>query len=91
MSQEIRLELLLGTRVFSREGRSIGRIEEVRAEENAEITEFLVGQRALMERLSAIGLFHWKQKGYRVRWDQLDWSDVKRPRLTCGVEELARM
>ena len=45
--QEIHLELLIGKRVFALNGRSIGRLEEVRAELNARgscfVTEFLVG------------------------------------------------
>ena len=90
MSREVHLELLLGMEVLSREGRRVGRIEEIRAEDR-EITEFLIGEGALIERLSAMGLFHWKKKGYRVRWDQIDWADMDRPRLTCRVSDLARL
>ena len=61
------------------------------AGEHQEITEFLIGEGALLERLSAIGLFRWKKKGYRVRWDQIDWSNMDRPRLTCPVSDLARL
>jgi sporulation protein YlmC with PRC-barrel domain len=91
MSQQVHLELLLGRPVLSREGRRVGRIEEVRAGEDREITEFLIGEGALLERLSAIGLFGWKKKGYRVRWDQIDWSAMERPRLTCAVRDLRRL
>jgi hypothetical protein len=88
MRREVHLELLLGTRVWSLDGRAVGRIEEIRAGDHAEILEFHVGKRALLERLSAIGLLQWPKKGYRVRWDQLDWTDLKRPRLTCAISEL---
>jgi sporulation protein YlmC with PRC-barrel domain len=88
MNREVRLELLLGTDVLSREGRPLGRIQEVCAGERQEIVEFHIGGGALLERLAALGLFNWKKKGYRVRWDQIDWSDLRRPRLTCGVSEL---
>ena len=94
MTREIHLELLLGRPVRARNGRRIGRIEEVRAGEHAEVTEFLVGEMALIERLAAMGLFEPRQgrkRGYRIRWDQLDWSDLYKPRLTCSVEELERL
>jgi sporulation protein YlmC with PRC-barrel domain len=88
MSRLLRLELLIGTPVLSLDGKSIGRIEEIIAGEHAEIAEFHIGEDALLERLSALGLFRGKKKGYRVRWDQLDWSIRKRPRLTCDVSDL---
>ena len=91
MSRHVYLELLLGKPVLAQDGRRVGRIEEVRAGEHQEITEFLIGEGALLERLSAIGLFRWKKKGYRVRWDQIDWSNMDRPRLTCPVSDLARL
>ena len=99
--QEIHLELLLGKRVFAVNGRSIGRLEEVRAELNARgscfVTEFLVGSYAFLDRLSALQIgrailrtLHLRRnEGYRVRWEQLDLSDPQRPQLLCEVEELA--
>lgn len=98
--QEIHLELLIGKRVFALNGRSIGRLEEVRAELNARgfcfVTEFLVGSYAFLERLSAwrmgreiLRTLHVRRKqGYRVRWEQLDLSDPRRPRLLCEVDDL---
>ena len=91
MNREVHLELLLGTTVLSREGRPVGRIEEVRAGDRQEIVEFHIGKGALLERLAAMGLLRWKKDGYRVRWDQLDWSDLRHPRLTCPVSELQRL
>jgi sporulation protein YlmC with PRC-barrel domain len=91
MSVQVHLELLLGKPVLAPDGRRVGRIEEVRAGEHQEITEFLIGEGALLERLSAIGLFRWKKKGYRARWDQIEWPDMDHPRLTCPVSELARL
>ena len=99
--QEIHLELLIGKRVFALNGRSIGRLEEVRAELNARgycfVTEFLIGSYAFLERLAAwrmgralMRTLHLRRKeGYRVRWEQLDLSDPQRPQLLCEVEELA--
>jgi sporulation protein YlmC with PRC-barrel domain len=101
--QEIHLELLLGKRVFALNGQSIGRLEEVRAELNARghcfVTEFLVGSYAFLERLSAFRMgreimrtLHVRRnEGYRVRWEQLDLSDPRRPRLLCEVDELVRL
>ena len=98
--QEIHLELLLGKRVFALNGRSIGRLEEVRAELNARgscfVTEFLVGSYAFLERLAAwrmgraiMRTLHLRRsEGYRVRWEQLDLSDPRHPRLLCEIEEL---
>ena len=91
MSRILRLELLIGRPVLSVEGKRVGRIEEVRGGDRREITEFLLGERALLEPVSALGLFRTTKKGYRVRWDQIDWSDWKRPRLNCDVSELERL
>jgi sporulation protein YlmC with PRC-barrel domain len=98
--QEIHLELLLGKRVYALNGRAIGRLEEVCAEQHqgvASVNEFLVGRYAILERLSAweigravLGLFGSLIKsGYRVRWDQIDFTDPERPKLTCQVSDLA--
>ena len=89
--REVYIDLVLGTAVLSREGGKVGRIEEVRMGERQEILEFRTGTGALLERLSAMGLFRRKKKGYRVRWDQIDWSDVRHPRLTCEERELSKL
>lgn len=89
MSVELHLELLLGRPVIALNGRRIGRIEEVRAGEHERITEFLAGNRALLERVAALGIFPFKSgKSFRIRWDQLDWSNPEKPRLTCRIEDL---
>jgi hypothetical protein len=83
--------------VRTRDGRVIGRIEELRAEpENSYyvVTEFHLGPSALIEALAVrhLGLtFPGRVHGYRVRWDQIDLSDQDHPRLTCPVEELERI
>jgi sporulation protein YlmC with PRC-barrel domain len=97
--QEIHLELLMGKRVYALNGRAIGRLEEVRAEIHdgvASVTEFEVGTYALFERLSALemgrailSLFgSWIKSGYSVKWNQIDFADPDRPKLTCSVSEL---
>jgi sporulation protein YlmC with PRC-barrel domain len=98
----VNLELLLSRAVTATNGRRIGRLEEIRAEERdgeCVVTEYLVGRYAAFERLSAwpigrsvlgaLGLG--RREGYRIRWDQLDISDAAHPRLLCPVEELARL
>jgi sporulation protein YlmC with PRC-barrel domain len=100
--QEINLELLLGQRVFSLNGRKVGRLEEVRAElqeGRCFVTEFHLGKYALLDRLAALHIGRTvlrlfgagKPGGYRVRWDQLDLSDPERPRLRCEVAKLERI
>ena len=99
MKQSIHAELLLGVKVFALNGRSIGRLEDIRATKERGhyyVSEFLVGEYAVLERLAAwsigrvlLRLFGAKRdEGYRVRWDQLDLSNPRRPRLVCDVEEL---
>ena len=96
---DVNLELLLGRKVLAQNGRSIGRLEEVRADVKGGeclITEFLVGRYAVVERLGAwsigrglLGLFgSWLKTGYYIPWQKMDLSDPQRPRITCAVEEL---
>jgi hypothetical protein len=98
--RELHLELLLGKSVFDTMNNPIGRIEEVRAEQQGDewvIREYLVGVVAIFERLSAwnlgAGLMHLLgarnlHQGYRVPWDKLDLSDPGQPRLLCTLDEL---
>ena len=98
--RELRLEQLLGKCVFDSQGDRVGRIEEVRVEQQGDewiILEYFVGIAAVFERLSAwsieTGLLHLlgarkTRKSYRVPWDKLDLSDPLHPRLTCTLEQL---
>lgn len=90
---EVRLELLLGRRVLDRDGRAIGRLEEVRAERDGDeclITDYLIGPAALLERLAApvLRVLGFRAPSHAARWEQLDLSDPEKPRLTCSVAEL---
>ncbi|MCS0460305.1 MULTISPECIES: hypothetical protein [Rhizobium] len=97
---EINIELLVGRAVLSRSGKTIGHIEEVRAEQDGPdlvITEFHVGLYAAMERMSAspigkelLGLFRLRRKhrGYRIRWNQIE-LDKSELQLLCDEKELA--
>ena len=100
-SQQIHIEQLVGKRVFALNGRSVGRLEEIRAEviqDHCYVSEYLVGSYAMFERLSALSigravltLFNLRKgkHGYRVTWDQLDLSNPEQPRLLCSVTALA--
>ncbi len=100
MANEIHLELLLGKAVLDSTGKAIGRIEEVRAEQQGEewvVQEYLIGYAAVLERLSAwtVGLeilhllgAHKILGGYTIPWDKLDLSDPNKPRLRCSLDEL---
>jgi hypothetical protein len=98
-AREVQVELLLGCKVLARNGRGVGRIEEMVAEPRdgeLVLTEYLLGTYAVLERLSVspvarafLSLLHLRT-GYRVAWDQLDLSDVTRPRLTCALSELKK-
>ncbi|MEH2172132.1 hypothetical protein [Nostoc sp.] len=99
-TREIHLELLLGKQVLDSTGKSAGRIEEVRAEQQGKewvIQEYLIGTTAVLERLSAwtIGLrilhflgAHKIHNGYTISWEQLDLTDPEKPRLLCTLDDL---
>ena len=91
-SRFVRLEDLLGRSVTAEDGRRVGRIEEVRVEKHGddyEISEFLLGAGALLERLSIIHRLLGRQpRTYIAQWDQVDITRPEHPRLTCPAEEL---
>jgi hypothetical protein len=90
----VRLEDLLGSRVVASNGRCVGHIEEVRAERRDgeyQVVEYLLGTPAVLERWSVIqNLFGIRGRKLIARWNQLDISDPRRPRLTCPLDEIER-
>lgn len=103
-TREVRLSHLVGRRVRDVAGRSVGRIEELRAEielhehgNDYVVVEFHVGAYGALEALAG-GRFarHLLRRlggavGYTRRcvpWDRMDLGDPDRPRLTCRAEEL---
>lgn len=100
MVTEVHLELLLGRNVVDQSGKPIGRIEEVRAEQQGDewvIYEYLIGTAALLERLSAwtvgLGILHLLgarkiHGGYKIPWENLDLTDPEHPRLRCTLQQL---
>jgi len=91
----VRLQDLLGRRVRARDGRVVGRIEEVRAErrgDDHEVIEYRLGPGALAERLAlARRLLGGRRETLIARWDQLDIREPRHPALTCSVDELRRV
>jgi len=92
-SGEIRLELALGRRVRAKNGRSVGRLEEVRArKEGADwiAREIRLGPAALLERVAAGTRLFGKRRprGKAAAWSDIDLSDPRRPRLRIAASEL---
>lgn len=96
MTTTIQVERLLGREVRTLNNRRLGRLEEFRAERRGDdwfVVEYVVGAAGLLERLGlgarlVLGIH--RVGVCVVRWDQLDLTDPKRPRLTCSVDELRR-
>jgi hypothetical protein len=91
----LEFDRVLGKRVFDPAGRRVGRLEEAAAVYEGRrivVPEFHIGTAALFERLAMnlIPLPLVVARGFIARWDQIDWSDPERLRLTCPVEELRR-
>jgi len=95
-AREVRVELLLGRNVVDRNGRSVGRIEEIQARQEGDrclVEEFHLGPHALLERLSALplvrhllhGLGRKPHRPLRVGWQAMDLSDPRRPRLRAAI------
>jgi hypothetical protein len=91
--RELRIEQLLGRKVFSQDNRPIGRIEDFRAQRRGQgyvTTDIIVGMAGLLERLGIVAktLVGFKKQPYVVRWDQIDVSNPRKPRLLVPIEEL---
>jgi hypothetical protein len=98
--QQIHAELLVGRRVRAKNGRVIGRLEEIRVKQESRggsVEEFRTGGYGMLERLAAVSIgrailktfgARRKNASYRIPWDKLDLSDPNQPRLLCEVAEL---
>jgi hypothetical protein len=95
--RELRLDCLIGREVLGANNHAVGMLEEVRAERRGSrcvVTGFVLGAAGLAERLgvSVKLLFGIRREGgYLARWDQVDLSDPRHPRLTCPVDELEKL
>lgn len=88
---EVPVHVLIGARVHDVRGESVGRIEELcveRRDNDAYVTEFLVGEYGILERLaggalarSLLRLLPHVHRGRRIAWELLDIGDPRHPRL----------
>ena len=92
MIRFIRLEELVGRKVFGPDGQPVGRLEEIvvrRRGSTATIAEYHVGRYGALEMLTfgvlgraLLTAFPFTRPTiYRVPWDEMDLSDLERPRL----------
>ena len=100
---DIKVELLVGTKVRDLDGRKVGRIEEIRVERQEEallVEAYLIGASALIERLSARTLVRPIRRllrtrhiysVYEVPWQDMDLTDPKRPVLRIAKRDLHRV
>jgi sporulation protein YlmC with PRC-barrel domain len=88
----VRLEQLLGKNVVAPDGAIVGRLEEVRADrkgDHHEVTEYLIGTGAMLERLAFVRrLFGRKVRMIVARWDQLDVTGGRHLQLLCSPSDL---
>ena len=97
---QFNVELLLGRQVRTRDGMPLGHIETIHVVRDGDawlISEFHLGPDALLERL-AVGLLprrlremaerKSRSRRYRISWQQMDFTDLRHPRLICDTAEL---
>jgi hypothetical protein len=92
--RELRVELLTGRKVVDRNGKKIGRIEEIVAEYRGTeliVREVHLGRRGFVERFSLREIFGARMRDKaptKLRWENLDFSDPEHPRLKVSIDEL---
>lgn len=96
--REIQVHALIGTCVRDERGVSVGRIEEIcieRRDDDAYVTEFLVGEYGVLERLaggplarSLLKLLPSVHRGRRIAWELLDLTDPRHPRVRVTKDAL---
>jgi sporulation protein YlmC with PRC-barrel domain len=86
----VQLEVVIGKKVRDADGRKAGRLEEVHGDwqgEHCVITHYEIATSAFTFVLRLLGMYG-SIKKLVVPWDKIDWSDPKRPRLTCRIADL---
>src|SRR4051812_6593578 len=96
---EIALERIVGRKVYTKNGRAIGRLEEIHAENidgDLQIVEFMIGPLALLERLATAvrlqSLLRWfgrRSKSYCLPWFAVDLTNPEHPLVRGTMQELA--
>ncbi len=99
---QINVERLLGTKVRDADGEKVGRIEELRVEQEKSallVEAYFIGASALIERLSAWTLVRPIKNSlftrhiysmYEVPWQEMDLSDPKQPKMRIAKRDLHR-
>jgi len=97
---EIHVERILGRRVRDRDGRVLGRLEEMRAEMvdgELAVVEFHIGPEAILERIGGFalrlpffGVLPFANHAYHVPWEEMDLSDPHHPRFRGSIRDLKR-
>jgi hypothetical protein len=86
------VEDLMGRRVAAPDGTIVGRLEEIRADRHGDehqVTEYLIGTGALLERLGVVGrLFGRQRRMFVANWDQLDIRGRGQLQLRCSAADL---
>ena len=88
--RELHVELLSGRKVVDRNGKKVGRVEEIVAEVRGKeliVHEVHVGRRGFAERFSLRNIGRDKAPA-KLRWEDIDFSDPEHPRLKVAIEEL---
>lgn len=103
MSREVPLHELIGRTVRDPDGRTVGRIEELRAEIRLQeqgneyvVSEFHVGSFGAIETLAGPSLARLllrrlrfiSYRHHRIPWDRLDLADPRNPRALDTLEQL---
>ena len=101
VTREAHVELLLGRRVRDADGGVIGRLEDFRVDVihgESCVTEYHVGAAAVVERITGfasclplIDRLPFLRTEYRVRWQDMDLSDPRHPRIHLRRAELERV
>ncbi len=99
---DIKVQLLVGTKVYDVDGKKVGRIEEIRVERQQTallVQSYLIGVSGLIDRLSARTLARPIRRFLRTRhiysvyevpWQEMDVTDPKRPVLKIAQREMRR-
>jgi len=90
--REMQVELLSGRKIGDRNGKKVGRIEEIVAEYRGEeliVHEVHVGRVGFIERFSLAFVARVPdKKPSKLRWEDIDFTDPEHPRLKLAIEEL---
>jgi hypothetical protein len=98
VTRELHVEHLIGRRVHDADGKSVGRIHELCIETvdgESVVTELHFGPAAILERIAGfviqlpfLSLLPRGPRLRRARWEDVDFSDPRHPKLRVSRESL---